>query len=523
MAIRRRTDWRPGSSGHYERVLGLKNKPSDHWEDPKPTKVEFRLGRDEDQARQRADRLEQVWSRIEERAARDGVAPRWDATSLDVAKAVAKGEKTFPLPMLKYGNGQLYLDTVFRLMSDFGGVIQILPEDLKLFHEGVAGEQQKIDHHQKRIESHRTKLATVGVKAVPSGGPTFHEALERFKVYIGEDPKLRNPATGEYKAWYYKRIGIVDSLKERHADFPLVLFDLEKVEEIIRYWRGRPPVKTRGNVMSVEVAIKSIEEFKRFCRWLHRSKLYGWRKPEDFDDIDCSVHELPDELAARAVTEQVDTFNQDELKKILPFTSDVMRATFLLGINCGFGGGECGTLTMGEIFLHQAHPRANRIGWRSTQEDSFIRRIRRKNTVYGEHWLWPETVAALEWLIQRRRKQGNVKPDSLLFTTEDGGPIWHLTAGGNSGQQIRNMWATVMQAVIAKHPEVRNLSLGKLRKTAGDMIREVAGGEVNGVFLCHGKPVKSDELSDVYTNRPWKKVFAAQETARERFGLFSST
>ena len=30
-----------------------------------------------------------------------------------------------------------------------------------------------------------------------------------------------------------------------------------------------------------------------------------------------------------------------------------------------------------------------------------------------------------------------------------------------------------------------------------------------GVFDCHGKPVQSDELNDLYSNRPFGKVFDA--------------
>jgi len=41
-------------------------------------------------------------------------------------------------------------------------------------------------------------------------------------------------------------------------------------------------------------------------------------------------------------------------------------------------------------------------------------------------------------------------------------------------------------------------------------------GEISGVFLCHGHPVKSDLLSDTYTNRPWKRVFEAIEKVREQ-------
>ena len=54
------------------------------------------------------------------------------------------------------------------------------------------------------------------------------------------------------------------------------------------------------------------------------------------------------------------------------------------------------------------------------------------------------------------------------------------------------------------------------------MIKRIAGGEAMGVFLCHGTPVRSDELSDLYSNRHFEKVFAAQKEARRRFDLFKT-
>ncbi len=67
-----------------------------------------------------------------------------------------------------------------------------------------------------------------------------------------------------------------------------------------------------------------------------------------------------------------------------------------------------------------------------------------------------------------------------------------------------------------KHKNFRSLSFGKLRKTAGNLIRLEADGEVAGAFLCHGTPVKSDDLLDVYTNRPFVKVFDAIDLVEHR-------
>ena len=64
------------------------------------------------------------------------------------------------------------------------------------------------------------------------------------------------------------------------------------------------------------------------------------------------------------------------------------------------------------------------------------------------------------------------------------------------------------------YPDFRTLSFGKLRKTAGNLIKRFSDGETAGVFLCHGTPVKTDALSDVYTNRDFAKVFAAIKKGR---------
>jgi hypothetical protein len=60
------------------------------------------------------------------------------------------------------------------------------------------------------------------------------------------------------------------------------------------------------------------------------------------------------------------------------------------------------------------------------------------------------------------------------------------------------------------------LSFNKLRKTAGNLIRAEAGGEVAAVFLSHGTPVRADELLELYTNRPFARVFTALDKVGEK-------
>ena len=57
------------------------------------------------------------------------------------------------------------------------------------------------------------------------------------------------------------------------------------------------------------------------------------------------------------------------------------------------------------------------------------------------------------------------------------------------------------------HPDFPKKSFGKLRKTGGNMVRRLAGGEIHSVYICHGNPVKADDLAELYSNRPYAKLF----------------
>ena len=61
------------------------------------------------------------------------------------------------------------------------------------------------------------------------------------------------------------------------------------------------------------------------------------------------------------------------------------------------------------------------------------------------------------------------------------------------------------------YPDFKRLSPKCLRKTSGNMVREIAGGEIMAVFHCRGQAVRTDHLADVYSNRPFGKVFQAIE------------
>jgi hypothetical protein len=97
-----------------------------------------------------------------------------------------------------------------------------------------------------------------------------------------------------------------------------------------------------------------------------------------------------------------------------------------------------------------------------------------------------------------------------VLLTERGIPYYHRTnSGKNQSQIFINKWAGLLKRIRKDHPNFPLHSFTTLRDTAADRIRRIAGGEVAAVFLMHGKPVKKDDLLDLYTNRPFGEVFKA--------------
>ena len=121
-------------------------------------------------------------------------------------------------------------------------------------------------------------------------------------------------------------------------------------------------------------------------------------------------------------------------------------------------------------------------------------------------------MKAIEWAIDRRRKQPGFGEDALLCLTERGLPFVGQTEGGNNSTRLSKHWyGGLLDRVCKDYPDFKRLSPKCLRKTSGNMIREIAGGEIMAVFHCRGQAVRTDHLADVYSNRPFGKVFRAVE------------
>ena len=445
-----------------------------------------------------------------------GRKPVWDDLALKVGKAIAKGAAVFSAPR----NGASVTDYALALeylQRRFGFVIAIQMDD----QNAIDDFNKQIDEQERFLERAARSSRAFQIGNGTTAGPTLHQALDAYAGWIKVEFVVVTDDGKRLTDWGVAQIANVFRLKEHHPDLPLSSLGYSGLDEMFRHWRQRPMVKGRNKRMAKDSAEGHVYQLKQFVRWLHTSQEFAWRKPEDYDEIKTKVDADKEKSARRLATTQVDTYTLEELVLLSEYARPIERVLLLLGLNCAFGKMEVGTLRLNEVALHQQHPHAGMLGFESSDADSFIRRVRGKSGVYAEWLLWPQTVAALEWAIQRRMTQTKItkgrdagkdisaKPDSVILLGRQGHSLVERTGKDNTNQQIPARWNALTDRIRKDHPEFRKLSFGKLRKTASSLVRRLADGETAGVFLAHGQPVETDDLLEVYTDRPFAKVFDA--------------
>jgi hypothetical protein len=320
-----------------------------------------------------------------------------------------------------------------------------------------------------------------------------------------------HPETG-VTPWGRTQVGQVESLIAHHDDLQIGEVRHEQIENMTRYWRQRPHKKgTKGKKQRVTAksATHYIGALRNFFKWLHNRPNFDWKKPDDFHEMKTRVAKLENEHRTQVDAEQV--FTLDELKLLYRYGAPLDRMLILLGLNCGFGAAESSSLLVSEVYLRTPHSLRHQelLHYNSTESDSFIRRVRRKNRVFGEFLLFHPTALAIETFLRKRKKQGECGPGSRLLVNGRGHPYDKPTSSGNANRQIPNRFVRLVQRIGDDGHQINKLSFKMLRKTGGDLVKRYSDGEVAGVYLCHGNPVATDDLSDAYTQRPFGKVFNA--------------
>ena len=530
---------KPDSQGQYARQLGWKLS-----QNGSRVQHKFRLGADKGEAERRDDRLRQVWEAIEKSAPVGGAL--WDDTTLDIAKQLARGADQIELsPVSENEIAEEYARRLQSIQNRFP-FLRFVPCDTERYTIGVSdkaidlreivlfpssarddywrGKEYTEMYQALPLLPNRDDGVIVNRKPLPEvlptqplslaqpnhDGATLHQAFEAYKSWIKE--QYVDEVKQAISDYGFTKLGQVDTLESRHGDVPLAQIDYDFIEKMYRYWRQRP-LRSSRNGEEERISHSSIRhyigELHRFFKWLHRSKDFTWRKPDDFDEIDRSIPLDTDSVKKRI--RNVDTFQLDELRLLNRYASPIERLYLMLGLNCGFGAKEIATLTIGELFLYQALPAVEQevFGFTSSSADSFVTLVRNKTTIVGKYLLFPQIVQMLEWILARRLKQPNATSDHPLILNRNGMPLDQRSDNGNPSRQIPNAFDRLLNRIQDDDNQITKLPFKYVRKTAGDLIRRFSDGEVSGVFLLHGSPVSTDKLSDVYTNRPFGKVYEA--------------
>ena len=496
------------SSGIFVRNLGWKISQEGTYLQHK-----FYLGRDESTAKLASLRLERLWDQVTVRWQRDSRIIQetdravWDTVTLTIAEAVRLGKSEVRAPLQNPESAMIPESPLI------GHWLDTLQKDITVIKIGLQNPIAQ-EHSEEQFRREGTRLVELGRQLLRKNATedTLFAALDAFgqwaiSKYVDLDKKPTQFGASQLRQ--------VAFLKQHLPDFPLSDLDSSRIESLIETIRMRP-VGKRGKPISLAWTQMCLKLFRSFLRWLNRSPEFSWKRPVDLELSPVRVPLTSGEKTGIMRSAQVQTYTTEELKLLWKHATPFQRLLMLLALNCGFGRGEIASLEFVDVHLRCSHPHAREVGHKGTDSESWIFRMRQKTAVYGEFKLWPETVTAIDWWLRERQTISPAADVTTLLVNRNGRRYDALTKSRHPNYQIANRWHSLTQRIKVEHPTFRALSFNKLRKTAGNFIRAESHGEVAAVFLSHGKPVKSDELLDLYTNRPFAKVFDAIERVGER-------
>jgi hypothetical protein len=402
----------------------------------------------------------------------------------------------------------------------FSPELSILSATIEAKHEPLEGALKPSDpaarcvekpHSNGSVQKYHPPTVSNGQTHLPKSrtpSASLHQALNAYQRHLEKD--YFDPELDHVSPWGKTQMRQVKNLKKHHDNVLLARLDADAVNELVGYWRRRPCKIGTKEPMTAKSASNFLGTLIRFFKWLDESSQFDWKKPFAFNDINTRVRRLASDHAKKSL-EQVDTFSLEELRLLMRYGQPFERLLLLLALNCGFGRAEIASLLVGEVYLFQAHSKREQeiLDYKTTPDDSFIKRIRRKSGVYGEHILFPLTVEGVQWALEHRQGFPGFGPDARLVVSQKGTALDRPTKSNNANQTIPNHFDRLITRIKEDGNEIRKLSFGKLRKTATDLIKRFSDGEIAGVFDCHGSPVKTDSLSDQYSNRPFGRVFKA--------------
>ena len=480
----------------------------------------FYFGDSELDARQFPDRLERikgVWKGIERRQSfnpnlleRDE-PPVWGRDDLWVAESLAKGQYQLLVEPGPARDRFSYAARLNHLAQTYPQAF-FAPVDAPLYATGQTFWDQA-------AHSALEQIGMASGKVLPHQTGYLHQALAEYRK--SHEETYIDPTTKKLTANGVVRCEYVDHLLEHHPNTPLTDLDFEGCQKLLSYWRNRPISKKskENKQISKSYAKHHKDELMAFFRWLHSSKQFAWRKPEDFDVLKTNILDIASERTDISAL-VVKTFEFEDLQLLYKHASKFERLLLLLGINFAFRGAEAGTLQLSH--LKDRHPHAKYLSqyceFEVDPNDKWIIYCRGKTGNLGQFYVWKRTHKYLRWWLDERirivKSTGVKHPEVLLDS--NGQLLFRRTSGNkNNSQAFAKIWTDLLDRVPspADRP-IPRIPYGGLRDVATDLIRQArinGAGEVAKTMTMHKTPLASDDLLSVYSNHPWGRLFMAQK------------
>lgn len=499
------TELKQEADGTWYRWLG---------EDQKKTKQKFRLGRDRADALRRLRLIVTLYE--SQFSVSDFFGGSWVPEYLKAAKQIAKGAKPqlprLSLPVNDTATIPESAATYVTLLAHLNRDEELFaPESPGLVAQGIAA----LERPQQRNRLIKSTLVG-GTSDREATGQTVSQAVSAFIDYLLTQYTLPNESLSPWgktqidqtKSWRRfmsvateTRNGETVSLKLLETD--LADLTVAKAQQLIDVVRKRP--LTLESKYTRRLAVKTCRAInkviRKFFDWLDLSDEWQWNEPPRFRKLNYNPAALEDE--EKHIQKQKKErwrISDTELEVLVKKATPVERVIILLGLNCAFGAGEIGNLRIPYVKF-------------DTRE---IDGIRFKTGNDTRHRLWPETIEALAWELERRQQlPKSAESKDILFLAEGSGlPLWGTTEAGNYSDGVAKRWDDLIRRVRKEQPEFHRYSFGKLRKTAAIRVIEIADAEAASMILAHGIP-SEDKLLSAYVSIPWQKLYAAQEAYGE--------
>lgn len=276
------------------------------------------------------------------------------------------------------------------IKSHFPSVNWLLPEGHR---------DRIIQTHEAQARSSMERLSEVrNLAALDPSSPliagSLHEAL---RAYEEHRRKEFTRADGTFDNSGHHMVGLVQGVRERSTDVPLMHLDFARCQGLVDIWRERPVNARSGDALSRKTCGNYVGEIKRFFAWLHLTPTFAWRKPPDLDSLNIKIRSLPSDRPSMDEM-SVPTFSVKELGLLYKHAIPSERLLMVWCLNCAHGAAEFGRVEWGDLFLGQEHPwQKSGLDVKSSDQDNWVGFLRPKSDVLGWWWLWPETVGLIRW------------------------------------------------------------------------------------------------------------------------------